>query len=151
MAQPRSAGPSLAEQLLTRLIRPLDLVILTRERLQATLDEAAEHGRITRSDANDLAIELVKWGRLQTDELLERVEQLFGRGRERIVRGAGKARRADPSDPALAISGYDDLTARQVQSALGSLTPAQLRKVRDYERRHANRKSVLAAIDKALR
>jgi hypothetical protein len=30
------------------------------------------------------------------------------------------------------------------------LTPPQLRKVRDYERRHGNRKSVLGAIEKLL-
>ena len=48
------------------------------------------------------------------------------------------------------ISNYDDLTAAQVTERLSDLTPAQLRKVRDYERRNANRKSVLGAIEKAL-
>jgi len=42
------------------------------------------------------------------------------------------------------------LTAGQVQGRLGDLSPAALRRVRDYERRHANRKSVLASIEKAL-
>jgi hypothetical protein len=37
-----------------------------------------------------------------------------------------------------------------VGDRLGDLTPAQLRTLRDHERRHANRKSVLSAIDKAL-
>ncbi len=35
------------------------------------------------------------------------------------------------------------MTVAQVQARLGDLSPAQLRKVRDYERRHANRKTVL--------
>ena len=48
------------------------------------------------------------------------------------------------------ISGYDDLTATQVKSRLVELTAAELRKVRDHERRDANRKSVLAAIEKRL-
>ena len=48
------------------------------------------------------------------------------------------------------IIGYDDLTAGQVDDRLAGLTPPQLRKVRDYERRHANRKTVLHAIEKAL-
>ena len=48
------------------------------------------------------------------------------------------------------ILGYDDLTAGQVEQRLGGLKPADLRRVRDYERRHANRKSVLAAVEKAL-
>jgi uncharacterized protein (DUF433 family) len=52
--------------------------------------------------------------------------------------------------PAFPISAYDDLTAAQVADRLGDLTPAQLRKVRDYERRNANRKSVLSAIETKL-
>src|SRR5205823_6120244 len=94
---------SLAEQLANRIIRPLGLVVLSRERIQETLDEAAEGGRITRSDANELVSELVHRGREQTEELLSDTERLLG-----------------------------------------------LRGLRDYERRHANRKSVLSAIGKAL-
>ena len=41
--------------------------------------------------------------------------------------------------PSFPILGYDDLTAAQVQARLDDLSPAQLRKVRDYERRNANR------------
>jgi hypothetical protein len=48
------------------------------------------------------------------------------------------------------VMGYDDLTAAQVTDRLEDLTAAELRKVRDYERRNANRKSVLSAIEKAL-
>jgi hypothetical protein len=121
--------------------------MLTRERIQDTLDEAAERGRVTRSDANELAAELVRRGRQQTDDLMLDLEQLLGRGRERIDR----AKRAVGVGSSLPISGYDDLTAGQVQAKLDGLTPAELRKVRDYERRQANRKSVLAAIEKALR
>lgn len=125
----------------------MGLVVLTRERIQDTLDEAAERGRVTRSDANELAAELFRRGRQQTDDLMLDVEQLLGRGRERIDR----AKRAVGVGSSLPISGYDDLTARQVQAKLDGLTPAELRKVRDYERRQANRKSVLGAIEKALR
>jgi len=38
----------------------------------------------------------------------------------------------------------------QVQARLDELTPPQLRKVRDYERRNATRKTVLAAIEGRL-
>ena len=34
---------------------------------------------------------------------------------------------------------------------VADLSPPELRKVRDYERRNANRKSVLTAIERALR
>jgi hypothetical protein len=38
----------------------------------------------------------------------------------------------------------------QVQARLGDLTAAELRKVRDYERRNANRKTVLSTIETKL-
>jgi polyhydroxyalkanoate synthesis regulator phasin len=137
---------SLAEQLVNRIIRPLGLILLTRERIQETLDDAAERGRITRSDANDLVTELVQRGRQQTEELLADLERLLGRGREQLDR----ARRTVGVGSSFPIAGYDELTASQVQSRLGSLTPAQLRRVREYELRHANRKSVLSAVESSL-
>ena len=59
-------------------------------------------------------------------------------------------RRAAGLGPALPIAGYDDLTTAQVKERLMGLDAAELRKVRDHERRNANRKSVLTAIDKRL-
>lgn len=131
---------SLAEQLINRLIKPLDLVLLSRERIQETLDEAAERGRVTRRDANELVTELVRRGREQTEELLGQVG-----------RAAGRARRSVGGGSPLPIEDYDDLTASQVTKQLPGLRPAELRRVREYEARHANRKSVLEAIDRALR
>jgi polyhydroxyalkanoate synthesis regulator phasin len=131
---------SLAEQLINRIIKPFDLVLLSRERIQEVLDEAAERGRVTRRDANDLVSELVRRGREQTDDLVRQ-----------LGRAAGRARRTVGAGPALPISSYDELTASQVTQRLSPLTPAELRRVRDYEARHANRKSVLEAINRALR
>ena len=157
---------SLTEQLVNRVLRPLGLVVLSREGIQATLDEAAERGRVTRSDANDLVSLLVERGRRQTEELLADLERLLGRGREqldaatlktrrsgsvdRLIRGADRARRRVGVGASFPITGYDDLTATQVQRRLRTLEAAALRMVRDYERRHANRKSVLAAIERRL-
>jgi hypothetical protein len=63
---------------------------------------------------------------------------------------ADRARRIAGVGPNFPILGYDDLTAAQVQGRLDGLTPAELRKVRDYEKRNANRKSVLDAIENKL-
>jgi hypothetical protein len=131
---------SLAEQLINRLIKPLDLVLLSRELIQETLDDAAERGRVTRRDANELVTELVRRGREQTDELLGQ-----------LGRAAGRARRTVGGSSSLPIKDYDEMTASQVTKRLSGLRPAELRRVRDYEARHANRKSVLEAIDRALR
>jgi polyhydroxyalkanoate synthesis regulator phasin len=159
------AQGSLAEQLLNKVINPLGLVVLTRDRIQEILDDATARGRVTRSDANELVAELVDRGRQQTDQLLSDAERLLGRGREQIgatmrarrgesldllLRSADRARRTVSAGESFPILSYDELTAAQVQRCLGDLSPAELRKVRDYERRHANRKSVLAAIDKHL-
>jgi polyhydroxyalkanoate synthesis regulator phasin len=150
---------------LQRLLNPLELVVLTRERVQGALDEAVERGRLTRHDATDIATELLSRGRKQTDDLLGELEALVSRSRDqlggarrrvsapadRVVREVDRARRAAGIGPTFPVFGYDDLTAAQVQARLGDLTPAELRKVRDYERRNANRKSVLGAIEQKLR
>jgi polyhydroxyalkanoate synthesis regulator phasin len=161
-----AAKTNIAEQVANRILKPLDLVIISRERIQQTLDEAAERGRITRADANELVAELINRGRAQTDDLLKDFERLLGRGRDQIesatkrvrdadsvdmlVRSADRARRSVGVGPSFPILGYDDLTAGQVEQRLSGLKPAELRKIRDYERRHANRKTVLAAVERAL-
>ncbi len=156
----------LAEQVTQGVVSPRDLVVLTRDRIQQTLDEAAERGRVTRTDANMLVSELVRRGRQQTGGLLAEIEQLLDRGRdqigsvtrrardsgsvEKIVRGADRARRSAGVGPGLPILGYDELTSTQVCEQLGALSPAELRKLHEHERRHANRKSVLDAVERAL-
>ncbi|HTP23866.1 MAG TPA: hypothetical protein VMJ65_29965 [Solirubrobacteraceae bacterium] len=156
----------LAEQVTNGVLKPLGLVVLTTERIQEVLDDAAERGRVTRSDANELAAQLISRGRQQTDQLLSDIERVIGFGRQQlapasrgsrwsesidlIVRSADRARRSVGVGQTFPILGYDNLTAAQVQVRLEGLAPAELRKVREYERRHANRKSVLEAIDKAL-
>jgi polyhydroxyalkanoate synthesis regulator phasin len=184
------SGKSVAEfrqALTTNLIRPLEMVMLTRQRIEEALDEAVKRGRMTRDDATQLGQALFTVGRQQTDEVLKDLEQLLGRGRSRLeertgsMRGrsveaargarrsvgqaadaarkaadplimqADRARRVAGVGPSFPITGYDDLTAAQIQTRLGTLTPAELRKVRDYERRRGNRKSVLDAIETQLR
>lgn len=165
-ARGSSGDAGRAEQVLSRLAKQLDFVLLTRERIQQTLDEAAERGRVTRTDANMLVSELVQRGRQQRDDVLRDIEQVVGKGRgqiesatrrarkadsvDRIVRQADRARRTVGVGPSFPILGYDDLSARQVTDRLDALGRPELRKVRDYERRHANRKTVLAALDRAL-
>jgi polyhydroxyalkanoate synthesis regulator phasin len=136
---------------LRRVINPLDAVVITRERLQEVLDDAVERGRMTRDDAGDLLAELVRRGRRQTDDLLKEIEGVVAVPAERVMREVDRARRAAGLGPAFPILGYDELTAAQVTERLGDLEPGELRQVRDYERRNANRKSVLAAVERKLR
>jgi hypothetical protein len=65
---------------------------------------------------------------------------------------AGREAR-DHSDASedLAIDGYDDLNAREAAKAIGRLEDAdQVRAVRDHERSHRNRKTVLERADRRI-
>jgi hypothetical protein len=99
----------------------LNPLVITRERLQEVLDDAVQRGRMTRDDAAELFAALVR-------------------------RGVGTVRRAT----GLPISGYEELTAAEVVARLDGLSPSELRQVRDHERRNANRKTVLSAIERKL-
>ena len=145
----KAPDPNAREQLL-RLLNPLDAVVLTRERLQEVVDDAVERGRMTRSDATELVTQILTLGRRTTEDVLGDIDQLLGGPADRVRREVDRARRATGLGPSFPISGFDELTAAQVQTRLDDLTPAELRKVRDYERRNANRKTVLAAIESKL-
>ena len=133
--------------------RLVSSLTLTSDRLQETVDDAVRRGRMTRKDAEELLSTLVTAGRAQTEALLADVEQLLGRGAgDAVLRTVDRARRHIGAGVGggFPILGYDDLTAAQITKRLTDLTPAQLRKVRDYERRNGARKSVLAAIERKL-
>jgi hypothetical protein len=125
---------------------PLDYVIITREKLEEAFDDAVSRGRMTRDDATRLIGEVVGRGRGLTGDVLGDIEQLLGRSRDSIERTARRA----AGQSVFPIAGYDDLSAALVKDKLDGLTPAELRKVRDYERRNANRKTVLQSIESKL-
>lgn len=162
---PQPRKPAAADDLSARVReRLLSSVTLTTDRLQDAVDDAVRRGRMTRKDAEELLATLLTAGRSQTEQLLADLETVIGgrsavrrvaeRARRTVaVRGGagGGGRRASSSAPAsFPIAGYDDLTAAEINRRLRELTPAQLRKVRDRERRGAARKSVLGAVEKRL-
>jgi hypothetical protein len=136
---------------LQRLLDPREVMVVTRSRLQEALDDAVQRGRMTRGDAAELLTDLVSRGRKQTDDLLSDLEGFVSAPATRVMREVDRARRATGIGPSFPILGYDDLTAAEVNERLRDLSPPELRKVRDYERRNANRKSVLAAIEQQLK
>jgi polyhydroxyalkanoate synthesis regulator phasin len=153
---------SVAEQLVKGTVRPQDVVMLTRDRISETLDDAASRGRVTRKDADDLVTELVRRGRSQSDDFRKEIQALLGRAEtatkrargsrpvDRLVRGADRARRAASVGPSFPIMDYDGLNVAQVQARLKDLSKPERRKVLTYERKHANRKTVVTAIEKSL-
>jgi hypothetical protein len=141
---PQQRKTMTARDQLRRVINPLDLVVITRVRLQEVFDEAVERGRITRGDAADLVSDVLARGRSQADDLFAELEQLLGRA------PIEAARRVTGLGPEFPITGYDDLTAAEVVAELDGMSAADLRKVREYERANANRKTVLGAIERKL-
>lgn len=127
-------------------LNPLDYVIITREKLEEVFDDAVSRGRMTRDDATRLVGELVGRAQQAGADVLADAEQLLGKSRDQIERTARRA----TGQAVFPIPGYDDLPAAAVKDQLDGLTPAELRKVRDYERRNANRKTVLQAIESKL-
>lgn len=164
---------AIREQLSDRVIEPLNLVFIAADRIQEAMDDAVDRGRVTRGDANDLVSELVRRGREQTDDVLGNLDELFGKGIDqlealsrkleeksakarraesvdKLVQSADKARRAVGVGPAFPILGYDDLSLPKIKARLRDLRAGELRTVRAYEVAHANRRAVVAAIDRAL-
>ena len=116
------------------VLNPLDVMVITRERLQDTLDDAVRRGRMTRDDATELLAEILRRAiSAPADRVIREVKRVAGGGED-----------------AFPIADYDDLTAAQIVSRLGGLDDGQLRRVRDYERRNANRKTVLSAVEQKL-
>jgi polyhydroxyalkanoate synthesis regulator phasin len=154
-------------------------VTLSRDRLQEVVDDAVRRGRMTRDDANELVSNLVTRGRQYTDDLVNELERLLEQARRefgertaptrrRATAAAGRAARAarDAADAPLAqadrlrrragvtaggpVTAYDQLTANQIKSRLGELSPAELRQIRAREQRGKARKTVLKEIDRKL-
>ena len=149
--RPRDATPEAVRDALKLALAPLDAVVLTRDRVQEALDDAVERGRMTRDDATELVGEILRRGRRQTDDMLRDLGEVVTVPADRVRREVDRARRATGLGPSFPITGYDDLTAAQVAERLDDLPPADLRTVRDYERRNANRKTVLTAVERQLR
>ena len=132
------------DRLVRGVLSPVSAVLLTRRHIEEVLDDAVARGRMTRADAQEMAQSLVSRSARATDDLLSDIERMLGGRGDSLdtpTEGGG-------SQP---IPGYDDLSAAQVLERLDGLTPAELRKLRDYEARHGNRKTVLDKINRKLR
>jgi polyhydroxyalkanoate synthesis regulator phasin len=133
--------------------------ILTRGRQQTNdvlgdLEQLLGRGRSeveeATSGARKRGTDAASRARKQVGDATTKARSAAREAADPVLAQADRARRSAGIGPSFPILGYDDLTAAQVQARLDGLTPAELRKVRDYEKRHANRKSVLNAIESKL-
>jgi polyhydroxyalkanoate synthesis regulator phasin len=171
----RSEESTRAEQSVQAFREALEKsVTISRDRLQEVIDDAVRRGRMTHGDAEEMVSRLITRGRDQADDLLRQVERLLAQARDapdrarqqvggraqqarkravkaadRPLAGADKVRRA-ARVPGFPITAYDQLSVRQIDRRLQGLSRAELRKVRDYERRNKARKSLLGSLDRKL-
>ena len=132
------------DRLLRGVLSPVNAVLLSRRHIEEVLEDAVERGRMTRGDAQELVQSLLSRSARATDDLLSDIERMLG-GRGDTLETPAAGSSAEP------LPDYDNLSAAEVLERLDGLTPAQLRKLRDYEARHGNRKTVLDRIDRKLR
>src|SRR3954466_11898091 len=102
-------GPDEVEGASRNVLNPLDVMVITRERLQDTLDDAVRRGRMTRDDAADLLAEIVR--------------RAVSAPTDRVKR---EVRRVTGTADGFPIGDYDDLTAAQIVSRLEALNPGDL-------------------------
>jgi hypothetical protein len=133
------------------MLSPLNVVLLTRKHIEEVVDDAVVRGRMTRGDAQDMIQSLLSRGARATDDLLGEIERLLGASGDSFEAPGPDADNGAGASSNLPVAEYDELSAAQVQERLDGLTPAELRRLRDYEQRHANRKTVLDAIERRLR
>jgi hypothetical protein len=114
------------------------------------LDQLLGRGRGEIDTATKRGSTAAKKARRQVEDATSRAARQAAKGADPVLAQADRARRAAGIGPTFPVTGFDDLTVAQVQARLTDLTPAELRKVRDYERRHANRKTVLSSIEDRL-
>jgi polyhydroxyalkanoate synthesis regulator phasin len=132
------------DRIVRGVLSPFNAVLITRKSIEEVVEDAVKRGRMTRADAQDIISSLLARGARVTDELLGDVERLLGNSAAFVEGESGR-----PAQ--LPIEGYDDLSAAQVQERIDGLTRAELSRLRDYEQRNANRKTVLERIDRKLR
>jgi hypothetical protein len=136
------------DRLVRGVLSPFNAILITRRNLEEVLEDAVRRGRMTRTDAQDMIQTLLSRGARVTDARLGDIQRLLGNSEG--LEPAGESAVMDNSG-GLPITDYDDLSAPQVQERLDGLSLTQLRRLRDYEQRNANRKTVLERIDRKLR
>jgi UDP-glucose 4-epimerase len=89
---------------------------------------------------------------LKATERAKKAERRAGAAAEEAVQRmtAAAEQRTREHPPESPVEHYDDLAAEEVIALLASLERDDLQTLRDYERRHANRVRVLAAIESVL-
>lgn len=118
--------------------------------LERVAEQAQKELRGRASPARRGATKAARRARRQVEGAAGRAGRVARDAADRPLAEADRLRRRTRLPSRFPITAYDQLTAVQVRSRIGDLSPADLRKVRDYEKGNRNRKGVLKAIDAKL-
>ncbi|HEX3293478.1 MAG TPA: hypothetical protein VHR38_07040 [Solirubrobacterales bacterium] len=138
----RSDADEIVGRLVTRGRDQADDLISQLERLLAQLRQAPDRARQEVGGRAQKA-------RQHVETSAERARKRAVKAADKPLAGADRVRRA-ARVPGFPITAYDDLSVRQIDRRLQELSRAELRRVRDYERKNKSRKGVLRAVDRKL-
>ena len=111
----------------------------TQQGLEAT-EQVARQGLKASGEATRQGLRVAEEATEQTDKALRQTEKVT---REAELRTAVLA--------ALKTTDYEGLTVEEVSKRIEDLTTEQLRKVREYEKNHKNRETLIEQIDRKIR
>jgi polyhydroxyalkanoate synthesis regulator phasin len=138
----RGDAEEIVGRLVTRGRDQADDLISQLERLLAQLREAPDRARQQAGGHAQKA-------RQQVGSRAKRARKKAVKAVDTPLAQADRVRRAARL-PGFPITAYDELSVRQIDRRLQELSRAELRRVRDYERRNKARKGVLGAVDRQL-
>lgn len=92
------------------------------------------------------------WEKMSEEEkrATEEKKREGSRKGEQFVGNTEGARRARKGSHATPIKGYDDLNVGEIEQKLKGLSKSEIKAVRDYEKDHEDRKTLIEAIDRRL-
>ena len=142
----RGDAEKMVSDLVSRGRRQTDGLLRELERLA---EQARKDARGRAAPVRKRATAAARQARRQVEGSASRTGRAVRDAADRPLAQADRLRRR-AGGPGFPITAYDQLTATQIKSRLSALTAAELRKVRDYERRNDNRKGVVTAVEKQL-
>lgn len=127
--------------------RQRDLERWTDEEWRTKEDDARE------GDETKRYLPKEAWEKM-SDEEKEATEQRKREGSkdgEQYVGNTNAAQKARGEFKAPPLRGYDDLTVEEIEKKIQGLSKAEIKDLRDHEKKHENRKTLLETLDRRLR
>jgi len=143
----RADAEKMASDLVDRGRKQRDVMISELEKL---VSQARGEVQDRAKPVQESATQAARLARRQVEGATARAGRTVRDTADPALAQADRLRRRAGVGGSLPITAYDQLTAEQVKSRVSGLTPAELRKVRDYEKRNANRKGVVSAVERKL-